>query len=328
MAFLSVCLNPTIQKTLRFPLIVPGTVNRAVSHRLDVSGKGINVTRVLTQLGEKALHLTQLGGNMKPLFLSLCEQDGLSVESAESGSEIRFCYTILTDSAVTELVEESQPVASGTEKLLLEKFDMLLKEGFKKTPGKGAENSKTENFAYNTIIISGTKAAGFSDNIFPIMACKAKEKGMRIILDIRGKDLINCLKYEPDIIKPNLFEFASTFAPELIKNNDVTINNRGEKETIKTIMAEISIKYKCRIILTNGSRKIMAADKNNFFECDIPAVKAVNTIGCGDAFTAGLASALEDSRSAAQPFTFEAAIKKGIHCGALNASLEKPGCIS
>ena len=52
--FLSVCLNPTLQKTLSFSSIVPGKVNRTGVHRLDVSGKGINVTRILTQLGKKA----------------------------------------------------------------------------------------------------------------------------------------------------------------------------------------------------------------------------------------------------------------------------------
>jgi len=53
MPFLTICLNPTLQKTLCFSSVVPGTVNRTGVHRLDVSGKGINVTRVLTQLGKK-----------------------------------------------------------------------------------------------------------------------------------------------------------------------------------------------------------------------------------------------------------------------------------
>jgi len=302
MAFLTVCLNPTIQKTLHFSSIIPGTVNRTASHRVDVSGKGINVTRVLTQLGKKALHLTQLGGVMKPLFLSLCEKDELSVEWAESGSEIRFCYTVLTESAVTELVEESQPVSAGTEERLQEKYENLIS-------------------SVSHLIISGTKAAGFSDNIFPEMARKAKEKGLYIILDIKGKDLINCLKYDPDIIKPNLYEFAATFTPELIKDNDVLLNDDKAIEKIKTAIMDITQKYKCNVILTNGGKKIFSANKNSLMEFDIPSVKTVNTIGCGDAFTAGLASALKDGAN------FENAIKEGIRCGALNAGLEKPGCI-
>jgi len=326
--FLTVCLNPTLQKTLCFPSVISGTVNRTANHRLDVSGKGINVTRVLTQLGEKAVHLTQLGGIMRPLFLSLCENDGLSVEWVESGSQIRFCYTILNeqDGSVTELVEESEPVAVETEKRLMEKYDSLLTDA-------------------DCLIISGTKAAGFSDTVFPIMVKKAKDNGMRIILDIRGKDLIECLKYEPDIVKPNLYEFASTFTPELIKDNDLTIDDKASKEQIKSAMLETACKYKCRVILTNGSQKILAADcfsdrtPDGFFEADIQPVKAVNSIGCGDAFTAGLAAALADSwskkqtgsatqtKSVSQTFDLNAAINEGIRCGALNAALIKPGVI-
>jgi len=302
MSFLTVCLNPTLQKILRFSSIVPGAVNRTEDHRLDSSGKGINVTRVLTQLGKKALHLTQLGGVMRPLFLLLCEQDGLSVEWVESGSEIRFCYTILAENNgnITELIENAKPVCAGTEQRLLEKFDSVLHDA-------------SANLKY--LIISGTKAAGFSDTLIPVMTRKAKEKGLRVILDIKGKDLIESLRYEPDVVKPNLLEFAETFAPDLITENDAA------KERIKSAIRDTAQRYNCRVILTNGSRKILAADGDKFFEIDIQPVKTVNTTGCGDAFTAGLAAALEDGAN------FKDAIAEGVRCGALNASLVKAGVI-
>ena len=114
--FLSVCMNPTLQKTLCFNTVIPDRVNRAAACRLDASGKGINVTRVLSQLGKDAVHLTQLGGELRRLFLGLCEKDRLDVRWVESGSAVRFCYTIIAggevsgtaDSGrtVTELVEE------------------------------------------------------------------------------------------------------------------------------------------------------------------------------------------------------------------------------
>ena len=302
MSFLTVCLNPTLQKILRFSSIVPGAVNRTEDHRLDSSGKGINVTRVLTQLGKKALHLTQLGGVMRPLFLLLCEQDGLSVEWVESGSEIRFCYTILAENNgnITELIENAKPVCAGTEQRLLEKFDSILCD---------------TSLDLKSLIISGTKAAGFSDTLIPVMTRKAKEKGLRVILDIKGKDLIESLRYEPDVVKPNLLEFAETFAPDLITENDAA------KERIKSAAMDAAQKYNSRVILTNGSRKILAADGDKFFEIDIQPVKAVNTTGCGDAFTAGLAAALEDGAN------FKDAIGEGVRCGALNASLVKAGVI-
>jgi 1-phosphofructokinase family hexose kinase len=313
MSFLTVCLNPTLQKTLRFPSIYPGTVNRTGVHRLDASGKGINVTRVLTQLGKKAVHLTQLGGVLRPLFLSLCEQDGLSVQWAESESQIRFCYTLLSDAdivtngngAVTELIEESEAVRDGTEERLLEKFDDIL--------------ARTADLSW--VIISGTKAAGFSDAVIPSMTQRAKEKGLKVILDIKGKDLTESLKYQPDIVKPNLFEFAADFAPEFIKNNELIAIDDSAKERIKSAVLDMAQKYKCSVILTNGSRKIIAANANEFFEVEIKPVKALNSTGCGDAFTAGLAAALENGAS------FREAISEGCKCGALNAALVRPGVV-
>jgi len=308
MSFLTVCLNPTIQKTLRFSSIIPGAVNRTGVHRLDVSGKGINVTRVLSQLGKKALHLTQLGGVMRPLFLSLCEQDGLSVEWVESGSEIRFCYTVLNDAVgkVTELVETSEAVSAETEQRLLEKFDSILCNA---------------SLNLKRLIISGTKAAGFSNTAIPYMTRKAKERGLRVILDVKGKDLIESLQYEPDVIKPNLLEFAETFAPDLVRDNDMVAEDTTAQERIKSAILDTAQKYNCRVILTNGSRKILAADRDEFFEVEFEAVKAVNSTGCGDAFTAGLAAALEDGAN------FYEAIGEGARCGARNAALIRPGVI-
>lgn len=293
--FLTVCLNPTLQKTLSFSSVAPNAVNRAAANRLDASGKGINVTRVLSQLGKKAVHLTQLGGGLRTLFLSLCEQDRLSIEWAESGSQIRFCYTVLTenDGNVTELVEEPEPVAAGTEQRLLEKYDALLSD---------------TSMNLKCLIVSGTKAAGFSNMMIPLMTRKAKEKGLRIILDIKGNDLIESLKYEPDVIKPNLDEFADTFKTQ--PNKDMII--------------DVAREYRCRVILTNGSREILAADGDNFYKININPVKAVNTTGCGDAFTAGLAAALADCREGTD---LAAAISEGSRCGALNAGLVRPGVI-
>jgi len=314
--FLTVCLNPTLQKTLCFSSIKSGAVNRTAVHRLDVSGKGINVTRVLTQLGKKAVHLTQLGGTLRPLFLSLCEQDGLDINWVESESNIRFCYTLLTenDNNVTELVEESEPVNPQTETRLLEKFDSLLEgvsSSLRSSRTFGSKSART-----SSLIISGKNAAGFSEAVIPEMVRRAKEKDIRVILDIRGNDLINSLKYEPDIIKPNLDEFTATY----------------NTEPTKDFLLEISQKHKCGIILTNGSQKILAAEYakgvDNFYEIDVPAVKAkltngqvTNTIGCGDAFTAGLTSALSEGAD------FLAAINEGNRCGALNAGFIKPGVI-
>jgi 1-phosphofructokinase/tagatose 6-phosphate kinase len=300
-------MNPTIQKTLEFSNLVIDNVNRTARRRMDVSGKGINVSRVLTQLGKTCLHLTQLGGILRPLFLDLCRQDGLGIEWVESGSPIRFCYTIIntSDHSVTELVEESEPVMSGTEERLKEASMKLLPY-------------------YEWLIISGTKAEGFSDELVPFIVRRAKEAGAHVILDVRSQDLKNSLAYKPDIIKPNLFEFAGTFAPDLITNNQL-IHNPGDevwiKKRIQKICLDLAEQYQCRVVLTRGMEPVWFAQSGTFAEYAFEPVSPVNTTGSGDAFTAGLAAALSEGAS------FKEGIAQGIRCGRLNAGCFKVGVI-
>jgi 1-phosphofructokinase/tagatose 6-phosphate kinase len=305
-SILSVSLNPTIQKTLVFPSFVPDTVNRISQHRMDASGKGINVSRVLTQLGKKNIHLTQLGGQFRASFLALCEQDGLAVEWVESQSPIRFCYTIINnaDKSVTELVEEGEQVEAHTGDRLIEAYNRLLPD-------------------ISTVIFSGSKAAGFSDSLLGEMVCKAKAKAVKVILDIRGKDLLESLPWKPDIIKPNLHEFASTFAPELITKNGILNESRSPelRPRVLAICRELKSKYETQIILTRGSGAIWYIENNELLEYPIDYCEPLNTTGSGDAFTAGLASALEDGLSLGE------AIAEGARCGKLNADLLRPGVI-
>jgi 1-phosphofructokinase/tagatose 6-phosphate kinase len=289
-------MNPTFQKTLCFHDVCTGEVNRAFLHRLDVSGKGINVTRVLSQLGKKAVHLTHLGGDLRELFLWLCEKDALDVRWVESESNIRFCHTVIAGESagrtVTELVEEGDPVAEGTEERLLAKYRELL---------SGAK----------TVIVSGTKAHGYSGSLVPEMARLAREAGRRIVLDIRGSDLKESLPFRPDVIKPNLFEFADTFAPEFKNLGELSGEESGVKERIAALALELAERYGTNIVLSRGTRPVWYASGGVFAECPVESVPPVNTIGSGDAFTAGLAAALDDG------LPFAEAVARGVRCAAL-----------
>jgi len=299
-SFLAVCMNPTLQKTLVFSGLVPDSVNRTGEYRLDASGKGVNVCRVLTQLGKKACHLTQLGGVFRPLFLELCERDGLKVEWVESASPIRFCYTLIDKEqrTVTELVEESEKVKESTGELLFETFSKLIP-------------------AYSVLIISGTKAKGFSENLIPEMVQTAHTQGCRIILDVRGQDLLKSLPFGPDVVKPNLYEFVSTFAPELVSEKNIGI----VKKMVGKIWAKLYEKRPCALVLTRGAKPLWYAEKGELAEYAFESVEPLNTTGSGDAFSAGLAAALEEGASLVD------AVAEGVRCGALNAVLLKPGVI-
>ncbi len=108
---LVVGLNPVIQKTLLFDRLTEGEVNRTSRHRLDASGKGMNVARVLAQLGVSTLHVTHAGGLFRDIFLRMARQEGIGLLCADSGSEIRQCVSSSTKKqhVVTEIVENRNP---------------------------------------------------------------------------------------------------------------------------------------------------------------------------------------------------------------------------
>jgi fructose-1-phosphate kinase PfkB-like protein len=181
---------------------------------------------------------------------------------------------------------------------------------------------------YAFVVISGSRAGGFSDLLLPWMVREAKQAGKRVILDIRGKDLFNSLPYGPDVIKPNLVEFAATFAPDLITGNDSIPDEALVKRRVAEICRGIWQKYHTQTVLTRGSQPVwFTVQEGSSGECNIaeypfdPIKAVVNTTGSGDAFTAGLAAALGDGTD------LRVAIAQGVRCGGLNAGFFRIGVI-
>ena len=240
-AYLVVCLNPTIQKSLVFKSLAKGEVNRTSDYRVDVSGKGVNVARVLGQLGRTAMQLTQLGGPTREWFLAMCAADGLDLRWVESGSEIRFCTTVLDkgEGSATELVEESRAVEAGTAARILDEYDRLLPE-------------------VATVMLSGTKAAGFPPPIMPAMAERAAAAGKRLFLDIKGQDLLGCLPYRPLVVKPNLEELLQTYAPEKsealrLVGSPAAADEDAMRDLVARVGREYKEKYGAWLVVTRGS---------------------------------------------------------------------------
>ncbi len=301
-AILVVCLNPTFQRTMVLDHLWEGEVNRCSQHYLDASGKGINVARVISQLGGTAIHLTHMGGARVQELLGLLGEDRIEAVWADSHSPIRTCTTVINKEhgTTTELVEEPLPVAPGT--------DSEIRRLFTETLDRVA-----------TVVVSGTRSGGYSPDLYPDFVREAKLAGKKVILDIKGNDLLNSLPWGPDVIKPNLSEFAATFLRgRSVREQE---DNQELKEACAGHMADIWFRYGVASALTRGSRNLWAYGEQGFFELEVTPVKALNTIGCGDAVTAGIAFSLTGG------MLLKEAVETGLRCGAANALTIRPGTI-
>lgn len=298
---LVVCLNPTFQRTMIFDNFKIGEVNRAKDVLFDASGKGVNVSRVLNQKGSKNFLLTHLGYNSTSEMLDLCKKDNISLlYTIAKNTRNRCCTTIINKESITELVEEADSVIEEDVIKIMSLFE------------KNISNC-------DALIITGTKSPGYYNELYPYFVKKAKELNKFVLLDLKGDDLINSIKYSPDIIKPNLCEFMKTFFNLDILESD-PINNHKSKVISK--MKEIYEIYGVNSIISASINPILSFYNGEFNEFEIiKSSNIVNTIGCGDTFAASIVHNLINNKS------FEYSINEAINDSAKNAQNLKPGSI-
>lgn len=295
---LTVCLNPTFQKTMLFDSFKDGEVNRCKTHYLDASGKGMNTARIITQLGGTAALLTHLGGPRMEEMLTLSSKDSVEILYTDSQSEIRTCTTIICNSVCTELVEEPEAVKDDCEQAIRALFTQALPRA-------------------EAVVICGTRAPGYSKNLYSDFVKEAKEAGKFVLLDIKGEDLRSSLVHRPDLIKPNFSEFVQTFFQKEVLENE---QNRDLINLVQAKMKELKEVYGTMSVISRGKHETLVYDTCHA-TVPIEPVEVVNSIGCGDTLSASLTLSLLQGLSlqqAAIVATNHATIQaKTIHPGSL-----------
>ncbi len=252
-------LNPVIQKTIVLPSLTEDAVNRAEYYLIDASGKAVNVCRILGQLGYNPVCLSPLGKPNGEEFADLAQKDGIRLLTALSSVRTRNCYTLINreKGTATEVISDEQElVEQAVEAQILKLFASLITD-------------------IDILVITGSKAKGFSDNIIPAMVKSAKHSGVTVFCDYRGKDLLNSFfnpTSRPDYVKINKDELLMTFP------------NIDPAEKIK----ELAEQYSSTFIITDGENETIYRGPAFHGVIQPERVRSVNHIGCGDTFLAGI----------------------------------------
>ena len=277
MRILTVGLNPTLQRTLQVASVLSNGVNRATTTRLDVAGKAANAARVLGQIGDDVVHLCHAGGRNRGRWLELCADDGLNVVAPEAPGDVRTCVTILDteERTTTEFVGPAAAVDERTGVAVWDAFRELID-------------------AQDAVLFAGSMAPGFPEDLYLRMMRVAGEGGPRVALDLHGGLLRLAVKGNPDLIKINVREFASTFTPEL-KKEMAELESQG-LSLLNLPAARVKVERSLRrlaedgitVVLSQGAQPTLVLDPEHETLTGIPAVPLdpVNTIGCGDTMTA------------------------------------------
>ena len=283
--------TPAAQRVMVFPRLQLDDVNRASATLDGVAGKSINVAKVLHALGAPCIAASFLGGERGESLRGHLEARGIELEFVPVSAPTRQCITVIDQAAgtVTELVEESQPVAASD-------YDKLM------------ELVQRRVARCQAVVISGTIASGGPTGLYLRCAQLANSAGALVIIDAKGRALEESLAARPALVKPNRSELEATLGCEL----------RTEASLMQA-MNELHAKGAQRVVITAGSEPALAFDGQSFWRAIPPAVAARNPIGSGDAFTAALSWRLVCGDSLPEALRWAAA------AGAANALTDMAG---
>jgi len=302
--------NSTWQKTCLLPQLKNGEVNRFDRVIFGASGKGVNVARGLELLAKKSHLLCYAGGINGDRFTNACKTEGLEGSFIPLEDETRICTTIIESSGrTTELIEPS-PIVSNRARAAF-KHKVL-----EKIP------------AAAFLAITGTALPAEPDECYKDYLIQAKSHNVPVLLDSYRRHGARALEAAPEILKVNQQEVEELTGKRLAA---VASRFRVYKEMIE----KFGIRW---IIITKGAEGAEGCDGSKLVRASLPAVKAVNPIGSGDAFSAGIISSVldeigkgmsEDSviRNFPEAFSLERALKWGAAMGTANCLNINPGFV-
>jgi tagatose 6-phosphate kinase len=252
--------TPAAQRLMVFRKLTLDAVNRAITTLDGAAGKSVNVAKVLKALGEHPVATGFLGGDRGKELRALLEAQGIELDFVTVASRTRQCITIFDTSAGThtELVEESQPVAEAD----YEKLMAIIRRRVK---------------GCRAVVMSGTITTGGPADLYLHGTRLAHEAGAISVVDAQGAALIETLNAKPGLVKPNRPELAATAGREL-----------PDETAVMSAMRELCERGAQRVVVTAGKEPTLAFDGRSFWRIHAPRIKAMNPIGSGDAFTAGL----------------------------------------
>ncbi|HVJ68632.1 MAG TPA: PfkB family carbohydrate kinase, partial [Caulifigura sp.] len=195
-------LTPAWQYVLVFDALRAGEVNRARESRWFASGKAVNVALAVHSLGLEARLVSFIGGASGTALAEDFESTGAQASWVTSAAPTRVCTTLIDRSCeqTTELVENSAAVSRQELNRYQRAFATAAREA-SVIAISGSLPTDTPRSYYRELLESASSA--------PALGSSGGQPA-RLVLDIRGSELLECLSFRPFLVKPNREELAAT----------------------------------------------------------------------------------------------------------------------
>ncbi len=277
----TVTVNPSIDQHILIDRLIKDDVNRAREIRRDPGGKGINVSRVIKELGGETVAFGVFGGCAGYMLKSLMAEHGIAFEPIEVQEETRI-NVILTDRSDRT---QTQVNAAGPRLALSEMEQLIVKI------------TQHEPFP-EWCVLGGSLPPGVPADFYARLIDALQRRGTRCLLDADDEALRIGLQSKPYLIKPNEHEFSRLVGRPLA--DDETLIQSAQEMVDQGIQV---------VAVTLGGKGALIATQGRVFRATTPPVEVKSKVGAGDSFLAGCVLALSRGQS------LEEAIRLGMAAG-------------
>ena len=279
----TVTLNPSIDYIIETDKFKIGEVNRANKEELYPGGKGINVSLMLNELQIENTALGFLGGFIGEYIENTLASNGVNTEFIKLEKGFSRINLKIKNEVETEINGKGPHISKDNLQLLYKKIEKLKDE--------------------DILVLCGSIPKSLSNTLYQDIISMVAKKNVKVIVDATSKLLLNTLKYNPFLIKPNIHELEEIF--------DTKIDCIDSTIFYATKLKDMGAK---NVLISMGKDGALLIDsKGKIYLSNAPYGDVINTVGSGDSMVAGFISGYLKTKD------YKEALKLGASCGSATA---------
>ncbi len=266
----TVCLNPAFDKTVQVSSFTIDAVNRITELRWDAGGKGINVSKVIHELGGTSVAYALLAGSTGHAIEQAVRASGIELVVQWVEGETRTNLKIV-DSTLHTNTDVNEPGPQVTENDL---------EGL-------LARLAGDISAGDIVILSGSLPKDTTPHTYGNWVRVCNEAGARVFLDADGNALSAGISAGPDLIKPNDHELSELVGRKLTTTGELASAAR-----------ELMGQGVGQVVVSRGSQGALFVSPEATICAGSPKVIVGSTVGAGDSMMAAIAYATSEGLGA------------------------------
>ena len=284
----TITFNPALDYITQVENFKIGEINRTKTETILPGGNGLNVSIVLKNLEIENTALGFVAGFTGEELIRKMELQGVKTDfvKVEKGlTRINVKISSINENKVEETA------LNGMGPQITEKDIEVLFEKIRKM------------LINDIVILSGSIPKNIDNDIYEKICKELNEKGITFIVDSTQELLMNVLKYQPFLIKPNKEELEETLNRKILTKEDIinaakTLQKMGAQNVLVSLG-------------NNGALLLTQEDKTYYSKA--PRGQVVNTVGSGDSMVAGFLAGYYQTKD------YEYALKTGVAAGSASA---------